>query len=65
MLVDEVAAGALGVAIEVAGDRIEQDAALVGGVAVVVAVGAVEATLGGGAGDDRSGTHRVPPPGVA
>src|SRR6266545_1840404 len=65
VLVDQVAAGGVGVAVEVAGDGVEQDAALVGGVAVVVAVGAVEAALGGRAGDDRTGTHRVPPPGVA
>jgi hypothetical protein len=47
MLVDQIGAGGVGVAVEVAGDRVEQDAALVGGVAVVVAVGATEATLGG------------------
>src|SRR5215218_2139649 len=64
MLVDQIGAGGVGVAGEVAGDRVVQDAALVGGVAVIVAVGATEAALGGGAGDDRSGTHRVPPPGV-
>jgi hypothetical protein len=57
MLIDQVAAGDLGVAGEVAGDRVEQAAALVGGIAVVVAVGAVEAALGGGAGDHRSGTQ--------
>jgi hypothetical protein len=56
-------AGALIAAGEVAGDRVEQDAALVGGVAVVVAVGAAKAALGGRAGDDRSGTHRMLPPG--
>jgi hypothetical protein len=42
MLVDQVGAGGVGVAGEVAGDRVEQYPALVGGVAVVVAVGAVE-----------------------
>jgi hypothetical protein len=52
VLVDQVAAGGVGVAVEVAGDRVEQDAALVGGIAVVVAVAAAEAALGGGAGDD-------------
>jgi hypothetical protein len=58
VLVDEVVAGGVGVAVEVAGNGVEQDAALVGGVAVVVAVVAGEAAFGGGAGDDRSGTHR-------
>src|SRR5215211_6420735 len=58
MQVDQIRAGGVGVASEVAGDRVEQHAALVGGVAVVVAVVATEATLGGGAGDDRSSTHR-------
>jgi len=57
MLVDQIRAGGVGVAGEVAGDGVEQDAALVGGVAVVVAGGAVEATLGSGAGNHRSGTH--------
>src|SRR5512133_2504459 len=52
MLVDQIGAGGVGVAAEVAGDRVEQDSALVGGVAVVVAVAAVKAALGGGAGDD-------------
>jgi hypothetical protein len=55
VLVDQVVAGGLGVAAEVAGDRVEQDAALVGGVAVVVAVGAREAALGVG----RAMTDRV------
>src|SRR5215211_6729629 len=63
MLVDQVAAGGLGVAGEVAGDRLEQDAALVGGVAVVVAVVAAEAVVRRGAGDDRSGAHKLAPPG--
>src|SRR5512132_1514528 len=63
MLIDQVPAGGVGIAGEVAGDRVEQDAALVGGVAVVVAVGAPKVALGGGAGDDRSGTHRMLPPG--
>jgi hypothetical protein len=58
MLVDQVLAGGVGVAGEGAGDRLEQDPALVGGVAVVVAVAAVKAALRGGAGDDRSGAHR-------
>ena len=49
VLVDQVTAGGLGVAVEVASDRVEQDAALVGGVAVVVAVNATEAAFGGGA----------------
>jgi hypothetical protein len=55
MLVDQIGAGGVGVAAEVAGDRFEQDPALVGGVAVVVAVGAVEAALGVG----RAMTDRV------
>jgi hypothetical protein len=55
MLVDQIAAGGVGVAVEVAGDRVEQDAALVGRVAVVVAVAAVEAPSGVG----RAMTDRV------
>ena len=68
MLVDQIPAGGVGGAVEVAGDRVEQDAALVGGVAVVVAVDAVEAALGvGRAMTDRvlTGCHswrRVGPP---
>jgi hypothetical protein len=58
MLVDQIGAGGVGVAAEVAGDRVEQDPALVGGVAVVVAVDAVKAAFRAGAGDDRSGAHR-------
>jgi hypothetical protein len=53
VLVDQVAAGGLGVAVEVAGDGVEQDAALVGGIAIVVAIVTDETAFGGGAGDDR------------
>jgi hypothetical protein len=45
VLVDQVVAGGLGIAAEVADDRIEQDATLVGEVAVVVTAGAGEALL--------------------
>jgi hypothetical protein len=61
MLVDQIGAGGVGVAAEVAGDRLEQDPALVGGVAVVVAVDAVKAALRGG----RTMTDRVPTVGAS